>query len=194
MQILEVLLYSHDGRRRSIEFRPGALNIITGESRSGKSALIEIIRYCLGSTELRVPAGVISESVAWFGLRLRLSSGEAFVGRPVPPSGQATTNAAMLRMATEVHVPDAAELSPNTNTDALISVLGGAIGITKNEASIPTTATRPPVEATLAHALFFCFQRQDRSRIANCSSIDRPSRSWDSHPRRAALLPGGRPR
>jgi hypothetical protein len=165
MQILEVLLYSHDGRRRSIDFRPGALNIITGESRSGKSALIEIIRYCLGSTELRVPAGVISESVAWFGLRLRLSSGEAFVGRPVPPSGQATTNAAMLRMATEVHAPDAAELSPNTNTDALISVLGGAIGIAENEASIPATATRPPVEATLAHALFFCFQRQDE--IAN---------------------------
>jgi hypothetical protein len=165
MQILEVLLYSHDGRRRSIEFRPGVLNIITGESRSGKSALIEIIRYCLGSTELRVPAGVISDSVAWFGLRLQLSDGEAFAGRPVPPPGQATTTAAMLRVESRVAAPNAAELAANTNTDALVSVLGGAIGIGENQASLPGTASRSPVEATLAHALFFCFQRQDE--IAN---------------------------
>jgi len=165
MQILELLLYSHDGRRRAIQFRVGSLNVITGESRSGKSAIVEIIRFCLGSTELRVPAGIISEAVAWFGLRLQLPAGEAFVGRPVPPVGQATTSAAMLRLGATVPAPEPADLAVNTNTEAVIATLGVAIGIAENEASLPASASRLAVEATLAHGLFFCFQRQDE--IAN---------------------------
>lgn len=165
MHILELVLYSHDGRIRTISFRPGSLNVITGESRAGKSAVVEIIRFCLGSSELRVPAGVISDAVSWFALKLRLPDGEAFVARPMPPSGQATSTAVMLRLGRTVDVAEHQELEPNTNAEALIAQLGLAIGIGDNEAVLPDSATRPAVEATLAHAQFFCFQRQDE--IAN---------------------------
>lgn len=37
------------------------LNIITGKSSTGKSALIEIFDYCLGSSEFTVPEGVITD-------------------------------------------------------------------------------------------------------------------------------------
>lgn len=70
MQILHIVLYSHEGQRRAVSFETGALNIITGASRTGKSALIPIIDYCLGSGECDVPDGVIKGNVSWYGLRL----------------------------------------------------------------------------------------------------------------------------
>jgi hypothetical protein len=53
--ILALVLYSHDGRRRDVNLRAGAVNIITGASHSGKSALAEIIDYCMGSSECHLP-------------------------------------------------------------------------------------------------------------------------------------------
>lgn len=43
MQIQKIILYSHKGEKRILPFELGKVNIITGESKSGKSALIEII-------------------------------------------------------------------------------------------------------------------------------------------------------
>ena len=50
-QILDIVLYSKKGESRVVQLQPGALNIITGASKTGKTALIEIIDYCLGSSE-----------------------------------------------------------------------------------------------------------------------------------------------
>lgn len=44
-----------------VEFKDG-VNIVTGRSSTGKSALIEIFDYCLGSSEFSVPVGVITEN------------------------------------------------------------------------------------------------------------------------------------
>lgn len=165
MQIMAIVVYSHDGQRRVIPLRPGRLNVITGESRSGKSAVVEIVRYCLGSEELRAPVGVITDKSAWFGLHLQLPDGQAFVARPVPAQGRAVTSAALLRVGQQVEVPESDELAANTNADAVVETLGAAIGIEENEAILQPQASRPPVQATLAHALFFCMQRQHE--IAN---------------------------
>lgn len=50
----------NDSRLHYVTFRPG-LNIITGKSSTGKSAIIEIFDYCLGSTEDTIPVGVITD-------------------------------------------------------------------------------------------------------------------------------------
>ena len=44
-----------------INFQEG-LNIITGRSSTGKSAIIEIFDYCTGNGENTVPEGVITEN------------------------------------------------------------------------------------------------------------------------------------
>ncbi len=71
MQILEIVLYDALGRKRVLPLRTGAVNIITGESNTGKSELIAIIDYCLGRGECPVADGVIRDTVAWYGLRLQ---------------------------------------------------------------------------------------------------------------------------
>jgi hypothetical protein len=48
VQLLSVILYNAQGAIRRVDFRPGRLNIVTGESRTGKGALLTIVDYCLG--------------------------------------------------------------------------------------------------------------------------------------------------
>jgi hypothetical protein len=165
MQLIELVLYSRDGEARSLKFEPGKFNVITGESQTGKSALIEILHYCLGSSTPRVPAGVIAEKVSWYGLRVKLQTGEVFIGRPIPEAGRQSSSAVMLEVGSSVAVPAFAQLESNTNTQALIAFLSDAIGIDENLQIASRSARRPPYQATIQHALFFNFQRQDE--IAN---------------------------
>lgn len=44
-----------------VEFSTG-VNIITGKSSTGKSAMIEIFDYCMGSSEFNIPSGVITDN------------------------------------------------------------------------------------------------------------------------------------
>ena len=73
IQILNIAIYGHDGQQRALNLRLGGVNVITGSSKTGKSALIDIVDYCFGSGECRVPEGIIRKAVAWFAIRLQLS-------------------------------------------------------------------------------------------------------------------------
>ena len=44
--------------REAIEFHVDGLNIITGRSSTGKSALSDIVEYCMGRSDCNVPEGV----------------------------------------------------------------------------------------------------------------------------------------
>jgi DNA repair ATPase RecN len=64
MQILEIVLFNRHGDIRRLSLEPGRLNVITGVSGTGKSAVLEIVHFCLGDDEdFRVPTGVISDLV-----------------------------------------------------------------------------------------------------------------------------------
>ena len=62
-----IMCFSHDGRRRDVELVPGEMNIITGNSHTGKSALAELIDYVMGSAECNLPRRV-RNSTSWVGL------------------------------------------------------------------------------------------------------------------------------
>ncbi|MBN3043677.1 DUF3732 domain-containing protein [Pectobacterium brasiliense] len=49
-----------DGQLHAVEFTRG-LNIITGKSSTGKSAILEIFDYCMGSSEDTIPDGKLTE-------------------------------------------------------------------------------------------------------------------------------------
>lgn len=69
--ILKLIIWSKkvDKAPRVLEFKPRAINYITGSSRSGKSAIIEIIDYCLGSKGCSIPKiGPIRKYSSWYGL------------------------------------------------------------------------------------------------------------------------------
>ncbi|MDD3854237.1 DUF3732 domain-containing protein [Sulfurimonas sp.] len=61
-KIEKIILILKDNDKREIEFHKG-VNIIAGKSQTGKSALIDIIDYCLFSSMCTIPKGIIYDSV-----------------------------------------------------------------------------------------------------------------------------------
>jgi hypothetical protein len=161
MQILSIVLYSHDGRRRIVKLNPGVVNVITGASKTGKSALIDIVDYCFGSGECRVPEGPIRRAVSWFALYLQLDSGQAFVARRCPDGSAVSSEDCFVEVGTAIEIPDQASLRQTTNTKGLGALLAGWCGIADNLHEPPPGQTRPALSATVRHALALCFQPQD---------------------------------
>jgi hypothetical protein len=61
--IHEIGVIDKQGNKHPVNFKKG-LNVVTGKSSTGKSALIEIFDYCFGSGENTIPKGVITTSAA----------------------------------------------------------------------------------------------------------------------------------
>ena len=57
--IKAIIIFNKNGEKRIVPLERG-VNIITGESKTGKSALVEIIDYCLCSTRCTIPKGKIT--------------------------------------------------------------------------------------------------------------------------------------
>ncbi|MGB3208055.1 MAG: hypothetical protein WBB28_23985 [Crinalium sp.] len=160
MQICDIILYSKTGERRTIHFKIGKVNLITGDSRTGKSALIEIVDYCLGRSSCNIPVGPIRDAVAWYALKLQFPTGQLFVARQTPPPHKNLTNAAFLLEAAEVEIPE--EISKqNTTSEAVGTYINNKLGISPNLNTPPLRQTRPSLEANFRHALFLCFQSQN---------------------------------
>lgn len=67
------------------------LNIISGASARGKSAVIDIVNYCLLSDHCPIPKGLIRDTVSHFGMILKKGDARMLVIRPLPPTGKETT-------------------------------------------------------------------------------------------------------
>lgn len=161
MQILDIVVFSHHGKRRVLSLNSGAVNIITGASKTGKSALVDIVDYCFGAGECRVPEGPIRRSVSWFGLRLQLDSGQAFVARRCPGPRAASSEDCFVEVGNTVEIPEAGALRQTTNTKGLGALLTSWSGIHDNLHEPPPGQTRQALSANVRHALALCFQPQD---------------------------------
>ena len=152
MQILDIILYSKHGERRILPFRQGGVNIVTGRSKTGKSALIDIVDYCLGSSSFNVPAGVIRNTVDWFAIRIQFASCQMFIARK--------NKSAYLIEANEITIPENIPVQ-NITSEAIEKHINSRLGISPNLNIPPDTQTRRPLEANFRHALFFSFQDQN---------------------------------
>jgi energy-coupling factor transporter ATP-binding protein EcfA2 len=184
MQIERLVLYSHSGDTRVLEFRPGALNVITGESGTGKSALINILRYCLGSGALGVPVGPISRSVAWYALVVAIGPTRLLLGRPTPDAASETSAALVLVEPSDL--PRFSDLVPNTTRWDMREYLAGLLGIEENLHVPNIGQTRAPLAAGFVHTLYYCFQAQGE--VANPSILfHRQNEDWQTQTIRDTL-------
>lgn len=79
-KIEKIILILNDNKKREIEFHDG-VNIISGKSQTGKSALIDIIDYCLFSNNCTIPHGVIYDSVKIYCLVLWINNKRLILAR-----------------------------------------------------------------------------------------------------------------
>lgn len=84
--VKKIIIFSENGQSRDIEFEDG-LNIITGDSKTGKSAIIEIIDYCLFSSRSSIPKGKITDFAELFVVIYKVNDFYLVVGRPAQKTG-----------------------------------------------------------------------------------------------------------
>jgi len=160
LQIAKLILYSRRGEVREVAFRTGRLNILTGASKTGKSAIIDIIDYCTGRNECNVADGVIRKHTGWYALLFQLGQGQIFVARRNPEIGERTNPDIYMDRGSVIETPQASALFKNTTVSAVEKFLGAVVGISENEHR-PPSPTRDPLEANFRHALLFSFQDQN---------------------------------
>jgi hypothetical protein len=160
MRIKSIHLYSGDGRRRDVVFHDG-LNIITGRSSTGKSALSEIIEYCMGRSTFLVPEGATQDRVAWYAVIYRFTGEEVLVAKPAPRPGVASCSIAMVRRGAVVEAPEPDDLVVNDNDDGVVNLLSKLVGIPDNVTDVPIDQSRASFEATIQHTVYYLFQKQD---------------------------------
>lgn len=99
LQIRRLLLWPEKANfaPRVVEFDPQRVSVITGWSGTGKSAVIAIIDYCLGSGSCTIPVGEIRDAVSWFGLDLDTAHGLIRVARKRPEAAQVSNDYMILR-------------------------------------------------------------------------------------------------
>lgn len=78
--IHEIGVIDKQGNRHPVNFKKG-LNVVTGKSSTGKSALIEIFDYCFGSGENTIPKGVITTSAEIYYVALAVNEQDMVIAR-----------------------------------------------------------------------------------------------------------------
>ena len=79
--ISRIVVYGANKQVREVILDQG-LNIITGDSKTGKSAILEIVDYCLFSSRSTIPKGVIENFSTLYSIILKASEKYIVIARP----------------------------------------------------------------------------------------------------------------
>lgn len=159
LQILEVLLWPrHGGEPRRLEFTPGKVNVISGASKTGKSAVVPIIDYCLCSSKCAIPVGVIREACSWFGVLIHTKEGKKLLARK-EPGDNAQSGDMFILEGEQIELPLKIE-GRNANVENVKSMLNGLSGLS-NQGFDPESDAGTKSRAGFRDLMAFTFQPQN---------------------------------
>lgn len=130
-QIRQIILWprQQSSKPRTVDFEAGQVNVISGASRTGKSAIIPIIDYCLGADRCAIPVETIRNSCSWFGILVDTGDGQKLFARR-EPGDQKSTNEMFLLEESTVSVSISAPIK-NITVDAVKAKLDEMSGLTR---------------------------------------------------------------
>lgn len=166
-QIKKLILWPKkiDLQYKEIEFELGAINIITGASRTGKSAIIPIIDYCLASDSCYIPVKTIRNACSWFGIVIQTNNTQILLARREPGNQKSTVDMYFTE-GTVVSTPEVP--IKNTTSDNVKKHLDELAGLSFLDIESDTSNNyygRPSFRDLMA----FCFQPQNI--VANANTL-----------------------
>ncbi|MGZ5472018.1 MAG: AAA family ATPase, partial [Nitrososphaeraceae archaeon] len=69
----KLVLWLDNNEKRELLFKPNKVNVITGGSNTGKSAILQIIDYCLFASTSKISESIINENVLWYGINIHIN-------------------------------------------------------------------------------------------------------------------------
>lgn len=85
-------------------FETDKVSIISGLSGTGKSSIVDIINYVLGSGTCSIPVGHIRDLASWYGLEIETAVGRMRIARPKPAARQVSEDI-WLQQGQDVEAP-----------------------------------------------------------------------------------------
>ena len=89
--LYEIKLWFTENKTRSFHFKPNKVNVITGDSSTGKTNLWNIIDYCLLSDKVNI-ASTINKKVSWFGITFSINGKNMSIARRTPENDTASSD------------------------------------------------------------------------------------------------------
>jgi hypothetical protein len=127
--IASIFFIGEEGKFRIIDLDPGRVNVITGASGTGKSAVIKALDYCLGSSKCQLPVYVRRRCVA-VGVKWVKGQDEMISCRQVPFVGKAPNACMFVTTGRNLSLPRTVEQFEGRGTvEASKARLGQAFGI-----------------------------------------------------------------
>ncbi len=159
--IREVVLWpKKDGfAPRRLALSPNTLNVINGVSKTGKSAIIPIIDYCMASDRCSIPVETIRDSCAWFGILVETPEGEKLLARR-EPGEQKTTGDMYLAEGQSVDVPASAP-QKNITSEAVRARLDEMAGLSRLDFDFDEVGAGFRGRPSLRDLMAFTFQPQN---------------------------------
>ena len=159
-QIKKIVLYNHKGNKRELEFDLGKVNIISGQSGTGKSAIIDIVDYCLGRSTFNIFEGVNRGIVSWYSVLLQNNDEQIFVAKPAPESNRTKQSGAYLYRSSKVEIPELNQLEINANDETIVDLLSNICGIGLNQSDNNENRSTQSYQVNFKHSKFYLFQNQ----------------------------------
>lgn len=82
------LWFKTHSQPKEYTFEKNKVNVVTGDSSTGKSSILRVIDYCLTARESAIVEDVINENVAWYGLCFHLNGHDYVIARKAPQNGR----------------------------------------------------------------------------------------------------------
>ena len=161
LQIREIVLWPRNPNfePRRLQFELGKVNVISGASRTGKSAVIPIIDYCLGAGTCSIPVKTIRKYCEWFGVVVATAQGDKLMARREPGAQRNTDDMYILEAGRITDIPH--RIAKNTNADAVKRLLDEVAGLSKLDFSGGDESTGFDGRPSFRDLAAFTFQPQN---------------------------------
>jgi hypothetical protein len=156
-----VVLFSLSEEQRRIPFSRNGVNVITGGSGTGKTAILDIIDYCFLASSHRISDSVINENVSWYGLQLFVDGKEFFLARKAPAENRVSSEYFFSQNVENYGIPTA-----NIAEDDLRLILETSFGI-DGRAIVPFGGRAIKANSKLSFRYFFLFNTISQDIITN---------------------------
>lgn len=149
--IEKVILWLNNGKKREILFKPNKVNVITGDSSTGKTEILDIIDYCFFSSESKISESIVNENVAWYGILFHVNGKEYTIARKSLIRGKVSNE---YYFSSEGEAPNS--IVSNNSEAAIKSLLESEFRIDSN-VSIPygSNLIKPGSKISLRYFLMF---------------------------------------
>jgi len=186
-QIEKLILWPKDSSKepRVIEFELNKVNLITGASKTGKSAIIPIIDYCFCSSKCTIPVNTIRNATAWYGVVIKTADARLLIARRDPLEKKQTSNAFFIE-AEEIDIPHHI-IKYTTSTDRIKERLNQLCGVTNIDFDFHGTGRLDKFRTGFRDLSAFNYQPQNI--IANPNALFYKADSYEHREKLKTIFP-----